>query len=100
MKRAALVVVALLVLVALGAGGAYYLHLKHASRDVQGSSTVEFVPTETVPVAPKEPDVAWPMYGHDPERLRASIGPAPSPPFTRSSRGPSSSPSLRIPRVR
>ena len=43
MKRAALVVVALLVLVALGAGGAYYLHLKHASRDVQGSSTVEFV---------------------------------------------------------
>ena len=34
MKRAALVVVALLVLVALGAGAAYYLHLKHASRDV------------------------------------------------------------------
>jgi outer membrane protein assembly factor BamB len=82
-RRAALVVLALLVLAALGAGGAYYLHVKHASRDVQGSSTVEFVPTETVPVAPKEPDVAWPMYGHDPERLRASIGPAPSPPFRR-----------------
>ena len=32
-------------LVAAGAGVAYYLHVQHESRDVHGSSTVEFVTT-------------------------------------------------------
>ena len=50
-----------------GAGVAYYLHVKQQSRDVKGSSTVEFVTTqEAVPPPPKEPGVAWPTYGHDP----------------------------------
>jgi outer membrane protein assembly factor BamB len=80
-RRAILAAVALLVLAALGTAGGYYLHLKHASRDVEGSSTVEFVPTQSTPPAPPEPDVSWPMYGHDSERLRASVGKAPSPPF-------------------
>ena len=51
------------------------------ARDVKGSSTVEFVPTETVPPKPKEPGVAWPTYGHDPERLRFANGVSLAPPF-------------------
>jgi outer membrane protein assembly factor BamB len=79
-KRALLVALALLVVAALGAGVAYYLHVKHASRDVHGSSTVEFVPTATPPV-PKEPGVAWGMYGRDPARERVLESPAPAAPF-------------------
>ena len=39
---------------------AWYLHVKHASRDVKGSSTVEFVTTEAAPPQPPEPGIAWP----------------------------------------
>ena len=52
---AAVVVVAL-----LAVGAAWYLHIKLASRDVHGSSTVEFVPAPPPP-NPKEPGVVWPM---------------------------------------
>ena len=38
-------------LAAVGAGVAYYLHVKHAARDVKGSSTVEFVTTEAAAAA-------------------------------------------------
>jgi outer membrane protein assembly factor BamB len=76
---AAVVVVAL-----LAVGAAWYLHVKHASRDVRGSSTVEFVPTTPAPSKPKEPGVAWPMYGHDPQRLRVATGVTLAPPFRRS----------------
>ena len=72
---AAVVVVALL---AVGAG--WYLHVKHAARDIHGSSTVEFVPTPPPP-KPKEPGVAWPMYGHDGQRLRVATGISLAPPF-------------------
>ncbi len=48
MKRALLAVAVAVLLLVAGAGVAYYLHVKHQARDVQGSSTVEFVPTETV----------------------------------------------------
>jgi outer membrane protein assembly factor BamB len=82
-KRAAIVLV-LIVLLAAGAGVAYYLHVKQQSRDVKGSSTVEFVTTqEAVPARPKEPGVAWPTYGHDPQRLRFANGIALAPPFKR-----------------
>jgi outer membrane protein assembly factor BamB len=75
---------AVVVLLAIvGAGAAFYLVRKHESRDVSGSSTVEFVPTETVQTKPKEPGVAWPTYGHDPERLRFANGIALAPPFRR-----------------
>jgi outer membrane protein assembly factor BamB len=74
---AAAVVVAL-----LAVAGVWYLHIKHAGRDVRGSSTVEFVPTPPPP-RPKEPGVAWPMYGHDPERLRVATGISIAPPFRR-----------------
>ncbi len=72
---AAVVVVAL-----LAVGAAWYLHVKHAARDIHGSSTVEFVPTPPPP-KPKEPGVAWPMYGHDGQRLRVATGISLAPPF-------------------
>ena len=82
MRRRLLAAAALLVLAAGGAAIAYYLHVKHASRDIQGSPTVEFVPTQTVaPAVTREPDVPWPMYGHDAERLRVAAGVTLEPPF-------------------
>ena len=72
---AAVVVVAL-----LAVGAAWYLHIKHAARDIHGSSTVEFTPTPPPP-KPKEPGVAWPMYGHDGQRLRVATGISLAPPF-------------------
>jgi outer membrane protein assembly factor BamB len=82
-RRALLVLAALVLLGVVGAGVAYYLHVKHASRDIRGSSTVEFVPTEIAPPQPKEPGVAWPTYGYDPERLRFVNGSSLAPPFRR-----------------
>ena len=68
----------LVLLIALGT--AAYLYRKHQGRDIRGSSSVEFVTTE--PKAVKEPkDVTWPMYGYDPERLRAPLGFKLRPPF-------------------
>jgi len=69
------------VLLVVGAGLSFYLYKKHQGRDIRGSSTVEFVPTETAP-APKPPPkpkpgkpaaltrVDWPLYGYDAQRLR------------------------------
>jgi len=73
-------------LVVLAAGGvlvAWYLHVKHASRDVKGSSTVEFVTTQETPPAPPEPGIAWPTYGHDAGHLRFANGISLAPPFRR-----------------
>ena len=73
MRRWLLGGAALAIAVVLGLGVAYYLHVRQASRDIRGSSTVEFVPT-----APP-----WPMFGHDPERLHVATGSSLGPPFTR-----------------
>jgi len=83
LKRALVAAAAVLVLALAGVAVAYYLHVKHASRDIKGSSTVEFVTTEAAPPPPKEPGVAWPTYGHDPERLRFANGVSLAPPFRR-----------------
>jgi outer membrane protein assembly factor BamB len=83
MRRRLLIAVALVVLALIGAGVAYYLRVKHESRDIRGSSTVEFVSTQAAPPAPKEPGVAWPTYGYDPERLRFLNGSTLAPPFRR-----------------
>jgi outer membrane protein assembly factor BamB len=69
--------------VLLAAGVVYYLHEQKAARDIRGSSTVEFVPTTPPPPKPREPNLAWPMYGHDPERLRVATGITLTPPFRR-----------------
>jgi outer membrane protein assembly factor BamB len=81
MKRILLVVGLVIVLAVLGAGLAYYLHVKHESRDIKGSSTIEFVPTAVPPPPPKEPGIAWPTYGHDQERTRVGTGIALAPPY-------------------
>jgi outer membrane protein assembly factor BamB len=81
MKRR-LIVVALVVVIALaGAGTAYYFHVKQQARDIEGSSTVEFVTTEAAAPPPREPGIAWPTYGHDAERQRFANGVQLAPPF-------------------
>ena len=68
-----------LVLLVTGAAAAYYFYERHQGRDIRGSSTVEFVPTEPTPAPPPKPTpgkpaalsrVDWPMFGHDDRRLR------------------------------
>ena len=81
MRRALIALAVVLLLAAIGAGVGYYLHVKQASQDVRGSSTVEFVTTVAAPPAPKEPGIAWPTYGYDPERLRFASGISLAPPF-------------------
>src|SRR5207248_6693009 len=43
------------VLLLAGAAAAYYFYERHQSRDIRGSSTVEFVPTELAPKPPPPP---------------------------------------------
>jgi outer membrane protein assembly factor BamB len=83
MRRTLLVAAALVVLAAAGAALAWYLHLKRASRDVKGSSTVEFVTTQAAPPPPPEPGIAWPTYGRDAARLRFANGISLAPPYRR-----------------
>lgn len=51
------------------------LDKRHAARDIEGSSTVEFVPTEPtateVEELPPAREVVWPFYGYSTERLKA-----------------------------
>ena len=76
-------------------GLAYYLYVQGKGRDIRGSSTVEFVPTEPAPTppAPKpQPEarharlsgpltrVDWPTFGYDGRRLRYLPSPL-RPPF-------------------
>ena len=69
-------------LLAAAAAG-YYLYERHQGRDIRGSSTVEFVPTEAPPEPPRAPKpkpgpqkpaaltrVDWPTFGYDDRRLR------------------------------
>jgi outer membrane protein assembly factor BamB len=69
-----LAALAAVLLLAGGAILAYALIRQHQSRDIRGSSTVEFVTTDVTEVEPvvKAPDIAWPMYGYDERRLRVS----------------------------
>jgi outer membrane protein assembly factor BamB len=78
----------LVIAIAIGLAVAYMLHVRHESRDIRGSSTIEFTTTTTtatplVVPGPKEPGVAWAMYGHDPARLRVATGVTLHPPFRR-----------------
>ncbi|HUZ82509.1 MAG TPA: PQQ-binding-like beta-propeller repeat protein [Gaiellaceae bacterium] len=83
MKRWLVVAAAAVLLALLGAGIAYYLHVKQQARDIKGSSTVEFVTTEAAVPPPPEPGIAWPTYGHDAERQRFANGVSLAPPFRR-----------------
>jgi outer membrane protein assembly factor BamB len=70
-------------LLLLGVVAGYVLYVRHEGRNIRGSSTAEFVPTQTTPTKTKEPGVVWPMYGHDPQRLHVATGVTLAPPFTR-----------------
>jgi outer membrane protein assembly factor BamB len=83
MMRRLLVAGAVVVVFAIGAGVAYVLYVRHQGRDIRGTATKEFVPTEVPKPTPKPPGVAWPMYGLDPERLRFANGVALAPPYQR-----------------
>ncbi len=76
-----IVIAAIVVLALVGAGVAYYLHVKRQARDIKGSSTIEFVTTEAALPAPREPGIAWPTYGRDPERRHFANGVSLAPPF-------------------
>jgi outer membrane protein assembly factor BamB len=81
MRRWLITIAAVIVLGAIGAGVAYYLHVRHQARDIEGSSTIEFVTTEAAAPPPPEPGIAWPTYGHDAERQRFANGVLLAPPF-------------------
>jgi outer membrane protein assembly factor BamB len=89
-RRWLLIAGAVLVVAILAAGVGYVLYVRHLGRDIRGSSTVQFNPTE-VPPAPKpkpaqrraELGIPWPEYGHDQERLRVATGVSLAPPFRR-----------------
>src|SRR3954468_19950586 len=83
MKNWILAGATLVVVAFVGAALTWYVHLKHAERDIRGSSTVEFVPTAPPPSAPKEPGVAWAMWGFGAGRIRVAPGSPLAPPFRR-----------------
>jgi len=76
-----LLALAALLLVVVAAGLAFVLYRIHQSRNVRGSSTEEFVTTQTAPEVSAEKKVVWPMYGFDPARRRAPEGMQLRPPF-------------------
>jgi outer membrane protein assembly factor BamB len=58
-----------------GAVTAYVLEKRHESRNIEGSSTVEFVPTQAMTTAPKQArargKIVWPVFGYDAARTKA-----------------------------
>jgi outer membrane protein assembly factor BamB len=68
-----LIGVALVAVLLLGAAAAYVLEKRHEARDIEGSSTEEFVTSEpeTTTVAPEPKEVVWPAFGYDAERRKA-----------------------------
>jgi outer membrane protein assembly factor BamB len=71
--RKVLAVGALVLVLGAGAVAGYVLYKRHEARNIRGSPTQEFVTTE-VPKAERTPDVVWPTYGYDNERVRAVTG--------------------------
>jgi outer membrane protein assembly factor BamB len=82
--RRLLAIAAVALLLLAGAGVAFVLVKRHQSRDIRGSSTVEFVTTEVIPtIPPALKKIQWPTYGFDARRARAVQGLALRPPFKR-----------------
>jgi outer membrane protein assembly factor BamB len=68
--------VAVGVVLLAGAGAGYVLEKRHESRNIEGSSTVEFVTTrEDTTTAPKahraQQKIVWPTFGYDAARTKA-----------------------------
>src|SRR4029077_16248697 len=82
-KKLLLIGAAVVVLAVAGGGAAWYLHIQKQSRDVEGSSTVEFVTTEAAPPPPEDPGTAGRTSGYASERQRFARGISLAPPFRR-----------------
>ncbi|HEY1368544.1 MAG TPA: PQQ-binding-like beta-propeller repeat protein [Gaiellaceae bacterium] len=84
MRKAALAAAAVLLLAA-GGLAAFLLYDRHAERDVRGSSTAEFVPTETVtrPTFRRVQGIVWPFFGYDEARNHVAPATRLRPPFRR-----------------
>jgi len=82
MRRAVIAVLAALILLA-GAAAGLALYRKQQGRDIHGSSTVEFVPTEISkpPPAPRLAEISWPTFGYDAARLHVAPATGLRPPF-------------------
>jgi outer membrane protein assembly factor BamB len=83
MKRVALAL-ALVVILAAGAAGAFALYRKHQSRNIRGSSSVEFVTSTTAERSARELKlVPWPLFGYSVTGTRFANGIRLRPPFRR-----------------
>jgi outer membrane protein assembly factor BamB len=74
LRRWLLIGASVLVVGAAGGVAAYVLDKRYEARDIEGSSTEEFVTTETPTVEPAPEDrgrVVWPVFGYSNERLKA-----------------------------
>jgi outer membrane protein assembly factor BamB len=74
-------VAALALLLGAGAVVGYVLYKRHESRNIRGSSTQEFVTTEVTKPARRAPEIVWPTYGYDNERVKAVTGFGVRPPY-------------------
>ena len=79
MTRRAWIIAALgaaVVLAALTAVGGWWYHEQTVTKEVRGSSTVEFVPHDRPQATPRPAKVIetvpWPTYGYDNERAHLS----------------------------
>jgi outer membrane protein assembly factor BamB len=63
---------ALALLLVAGAILGYVLYKRHEARNIRGSPTEEFVTTQAKPV--QTPEIVWPTYGYDNERVKAVTG--------------------------
>ena len=79
-KKAALLIIGMLLVIA-GYLVAFIYYKDHQGRDHRGSSTVEFVPTETAPPPAVTAKIVWPAFGYDPERLHVGPDVRVRPPF-------------------
>jgi outer membrane protein assembly factor BamB len=79
--RKVVAVAALLLLLGAGAVAGYVLYKRHEARNIQGSSTQEFVTTEVTKPARRTPEIVWPTYGYDNERVKAVTGFNVRPPY-------------------
>jgi len=68
--RRLVIVLAAVAVLAGGALAAYVIHRLHQEADQRGSTTREYVTTQTVE-APPSPAVPWPTYGLSPDRTRS-----------------------------
>ncbi len=93
MKKRLVIGLSALALAGVGAAAAYVLYVRSQGGDVRGSSTIDFVTTETTPPPPPPPPppkhhrraqgVVWPQFGYDTARTHFAVGSSLRPPFRR-----------------